>query len=217
MIINFYIFKTMKFATIATLVPLVMAQQELELAKPEAKLTEALLRAISNPEKHSAKATDHAAFQIDEWAKNFRNSLGLDNLKDSKVKGLACSACKAAMKPATVLDNEYVVSGLEWLTKEICEALHIEGGDPSVCKGAINTMAGYLLPALVNGPLSPQHVCDEQMGVCSDVTIKELDVNAYVQKRLSEKPDIIKNNDFIDNIYKKIKADPNERKIRRSI
>ena len=134
-------------------------------------MTEALMRAISNPEKHSAKATDHAAFHLGEAAKSLKASLGLDKLTDPKYKGIACSACKAAMKPATILDNKTVMSGLEWLTKEICEALHIEGGDPSVCKGAINTMAGYLLPALVNGPLSAQHMCDEDLGVCEDFVI----------------------------------------------
>jgi len=183
-------------------------------------MSEALKRAIAHPEKHSAKAADEAAYNIAYMAKNMKTLLGLDKLQDPKykdVKGIACSACKAAMEPATILDNKSVMTGLEWLTKEICEAFHIEGGDPSVCKGAIDTMANYLLPALVNGPLSAQAVCDESMGVCSSPVIKELSVDAYVKQRLDSKPDAISNNDFLDKIYAKIKADTSERKIRRSI
>jgi len=38
-----------------------------------------------------------------------------------------------------------------------------------------------------------------------------------VQKRLDAKPDIIKNNTFVDDLYRKIKADPNTRETVRSI
>ena len=131
---------------------------------------------------------------------------------------LACSACKVSLDPSTfLLTNPTAREVMEWLTKEICIKLKIEGGDPSVCKGAINTMADYLLPALALGPLSPQTFCDEFMGVCKSPVIDELSADAFAAKRISEKPDIIKNNDFVDNIYKKIKADPNPRPIRRSI
>ena len=55
------------------------------------------------------------------------------------------------------------------------------------------------------------------MGVCKSPVIDELSADAFAAKRISEKPDIIKNNDFVDNLYKKIKADPNPRSIKRSI
>lgn len=86
-----------------------------------------------------------------------------------------------------------------------------------MCKGAIDTMANFLLPALAQGPLSPQTFCDEFMGVCKSPVIDELSADAFAAKRISEKPEIIKNNDFVDNIYKKIKADPNPRSIKKSI
>lgn len=209
--------KFTKMAALAALAAEAQAAGTQGLADPQSIMAEALKRAIAHPEKHSAKAADEAAYNIAYMAKNMKTLLGLDKLQDPQYKGMACSACKVAMEPATILDNKSVMTGLEWLTKEICEAFHIEGGDPSVCKGAIDTMANYLLPALVNGPLSAQAVCDESMGVCSSPVIKELSVDAYVKQRLDSKPDAISNNDFLDKIYAKINADPSERKIRRSI
>jgi len=83
-------------------------------------MAEALKRAIAHPEKHSAKAADAAAYNIAYMAKNMTTLLGLDKLQDPKYKGIACSACKLTMEPATILDNKSVMTGLEWLTKEIC-------------------------------------------------------------------------------------------------
>ena len=78
-------------------------------------------------------------------------------------------------------------------------------------------MGPYLLPAIANGELSPNRVCNEYFHFCSEPDIQELSLPAFVERVLSDKPDIIKNNDFIQNIYKQIAADPNQRKIVRSI
>ena len=43
--------------------------------------------------------------------------------------------------------------------------------------------------------------------MCPKPDIKELDIEAYVFKVLSEKPDIIKDNNFVDEIYEKIAND----------
>jgi hypothetical protein len=93
----------------------------------------------------------------------------------------------------------------------------IEGGERSVCSGAVKMMADELLPAIAQGILSPQRICDEYLHLCPKPDIEELDVEAYVYKQLSEKPDIIKNNDFMDKIYQKIAADKNDRKTIKSI
>ena len=53
--------------------------------------------------------------------------------------------------------------------------------------------------------------------MCPKPDIEELDVQAYVFKQLSEKPEIIKNNDFVDKIYQKIAAEKNNRKTIKSI
>ena len=78
-------------------------------------------------------------------------------------------------------------------------------------------MAKSLLPAIAGGILSTQRVCDEYLHLCPKPDIKELDIEAYVFKVLSEKPDIIKDNNFVDEIYEKIANDKSQRKTIKSI
>jgi len=55
------------------------------------------------------------------------------------------------------------------------------------------------------------------MHLCETPDIGQLDVNDYVKKVLSDKPESIKNNDFVDSLYDKIKSDKNERPTIRQI
>lgn len=84
------------------------------------------------------------------------------------------------MQPARILDNKAVMTGIEWLLKEICVELHIKDADSSVCQGVIDRMASFIIPALVHGPLSAEYMCDENLGLCDDPVIEEMDVNEYV-------------------------------------
>jgi len=120
------------------------------------------------------------SYSVAYVAQHFKALLGVEKLKDSKFKGVACAACKVATEPARVLDNKAVMTGIEWLLKEICIELHIMDADSSVCQGVIDRMASFILPALVKGPLSAQYICDENLGLCDDPVIAELDVNEYV-------------------------------------
>lgn len=62
---------------------------------------------------------------------------------------MACGLCKVGLKPLDwFFENTTIRSGLEKIALSVCINRKIEGGIPSVCKGAINTMAGDLLPAL---------------------------------------------------------------------
>jgi hypothetical protein len=101
----------------------------------------------------------------------------------------------------------------------ICEHYKIEGGIPSVCKGAIDMMSLDLLPSVADGILSSQRICDETLGFCKNPKIIEKPVDQDVKRILSTKPDFLNNNDYVDQLYEKIKNDPNkdQRKVRRSI
>ena len=78
-------------------------------------------------------------------------------------------------------------------------------------------MADSLLPALAEGILSSQRVCTEYLNLCDTPNITQLDVNEYVTRVLSDKPESIKNNDFVDSLYDKIKNDKNKRATIRQI
>ena len=50
--------------------------------------------------------------------------------------------------PDFILNNKVSRGMLETVIADICHYLGIEGGEKSVCTGAVDTMADYLLPAL---------------------------------------------------------------------
>jgi len=93
----------------------------------------------------------------------------------------------------------------------------IYGGVKSVCSGAVEIMSLSVLPALAEGVLSPQRVCDETFHLCSDPVIDELSADKFVERVIGSKPESLKNNDFVDNLYKKIKEDTSPRPIIRSV
>lgn len=115
------------------------------------------------------------------------------------------------------LNSSTIRSILEKAIGDLCVEFDIEGGEKAVCHGAVNTMADSLLPAIAEGILSSQRVCTEYMHLCDSPDIGQLDVNDYVKKVLSDKPESIKNNDFVDSLYDKIKSDKNERPTIRQI
>ena len=64
--------------------------------------------------------------------------------------------CTDSLAPIDfLLQDKKVMAVLDFIALLVCEKMKIEGGMPSVCKGAIDMMSAYLLPALANGPLSP--------------------------------------------------------------
>ena len=119
--------------------------------------------------------------------------------------------------PQSILLNKTITEILEKLATHICISFGIEGGEKAVCQGAVSTMANSLLPAIAEGIMSPQRICDEYLHLCGSPHITEQNVDDYVSNLLASKPEIIKNNDFVDNLYKKIASDPNKRETVRAI
>jgi hypothetical protein len=97
---------------------------------------------------------------------------------ESKV---ACNMCTRALGPLDwFLENPTAQAVMDDIAEQICIKEGIEGGKKSVCDGAIVMMTKSLLPAMTEGILSPQRICDELLHVCKSPTIKELDADAYV-------------------------------------
>ena len=66
-------------------------------------------------------------------------------------------------------------------------------------------MGDVIVPTLTNFVLSPDYLCAKIIESCDDVDFIELDAKEYVTRILKDKPDIIKNDDFIDSLYGKMK------------
>ena len=73
-------------------------------------------------------------------------------------------------------------------------------------------MADVILPQLTEGVFSPMYACSRLTGFCSSPTFRTLDPEEYISKILSDKPDIIKDNDYVNKEYEKINADKKKRK-----
>ena len=94
---------------------------------------------------------------------------------------LTCDFCQAALvTPDFILENKEIRKVMELVAIELCVSLDIEGGERSVCSGAVKMMAESLLPSIAEGILSPQRVCDELLHLCPKPDVKELDVEAFV-------------------------------------
>ena len=51
------------------------------------------------------------------------------------------------------------------------------------------------------------YFCEISVNACDQTHYKQMGVQDYADRVLADKPDIIKNNDFIDQLYKQIERD----------
>ena len=89
--------------------------------------------------------------------------------------------------------------------------------DINVCKGAIKEMEDIIIPVLTQSVFSPDYFCGEFLGYCTDENYYVFYAEAWVEQLLSTKPDIIKDNNYLNNIYKQIAASPQPRKTIRAV
>jgi hypothetical protein len=80
------------------------------------------------------------------------------------------------------------------LAELICHK--VESTNNTVCPGAVHEMGIIILPVLTNFTLSPDYMCNKVKPLCNEIEYKELNDTEFVERILSDKPDIIKNNDF---------------------
>ena len=86
-----------------------------------------------------------------------------------------------------------------------------------VCEGRSKQVAANLVPALTQGVFSPLRICNEVLKVCTEPTVTTLDEDEFVRRQLDAKPEEIKNNDYIDNLYRQIRQSKEERPTVRSV
>lgn len=123
---------------------------------------------------------------------------------------ITCSACHAGMNSINwVLSRDNVRNAAEYLISYGC-SYFLNG---TVCSGAVHEMGDVLVPQLTEFLLTGDYSCSRLFGFCGNPTWVTLNSEDYVRRVISEKPDIIKNNDFIDNLYKEIKNDTNPRDV----
>jgi len=84
------------------------------------------------------------------------------------------------------------------------------GMDKLVCRGAVHTMISTIMNELPEFLTSPRYFCGRVTGACSN-PYKVLDPKLFIDRVVKDKPDEIKENNFIDNLYEEITSDPHPR------
>lgn len=160
----------------------------------------------------TAGVVNTALRNIKDWQKQAKDGgsiFGLERQLGSIWQNkITCTACHASMDSFDwVLSRDILRSSLESVASYGCSFFM----DAPVCYGAVHEMGDVLFPQLTEFVLTGEYSCSRFFGFCSSPSWITLDHNDYVHRMISEKPDIIKNNDFIDNLYEEIKNDPKER------
>jgi len=73
-------------------------------------------------------------------------------------------------------------------------------------------MGDVIIPSLANFLLGPDYFCSRLLQVCDSPKFTVLKEKVDIDRILSDKPDKIKKNDFLNKIYDTIAANPQKRK-----
>ena len=84
----------------------------------------------------------------------------------------------------------------------------------NVCAGAITSMGDVLIPQITKMLFTGKYACSRFFGTCSTPQWRTINSEGFVRRIIADKPEVIKNNDYIDNLYKQIKNDTKRDTIR---
>ena len=115
-----------------------------------------------------------------------------------------------------LLNSKGIQKDLEAFSTYICYTF-VETQNGTVCESAVKIMGDVLLPVVAHSILSADYVCHKLFGFCPSPDYVEHPASVDVARILAGKPDSIKNNDYLNKIYAKIRDDPNPRKIVRTV
>ena len=128
-----------------------------------------------------------------------------DVLEAIKLKG--CMGCTAGINLFDkVMKEEWVQNALLFVASEICTVFKITK-PTSICPQIVNQYGQVLLDVVFNELITRDRICNESMGLCTHPRIEQIDVRDVVNNILATKPESLKNDDFIDNIYEQIKQE----------
>ena len=143
-------------------------------------------------------------------AKAGTSILGLEqNLGILWQNDLTCATCSATINSIGSLLS---LSVFEYATERIIVYFCSYSIRYEVCDGTIREMGDSVWSGLTGHILRSDFVCARAFGFCSKPKFKYLDNDAYIARVLKDKPDFIKNNDYVDKQYEMIRNDTKPRK-----
>lgn len=92
---------------------------------------------------------------------------------------------------------------------EVCESDLLNVDDKmNVCPTMVTMMTDPVLGMIANGLLTPIRICNELLGFCNKPSIETLEVADFQARVLADKPTEIKDDDYINKMYRSIYEDP---------
>jgi hypothetical protein len=86
--------------------------------------------------------------------------------------------------------------------------------DPGVCRGLLRRLGGRVVDALSNSILSPDYFCEELAPTCVESGFVQEGHTPYIERVLSDKPNTLKSNDYLNKLYKDIKGKTDRARVR---
>jgi hypothetical protein len=90
-----------------------------------------------------------------------------------------------------------------FMAETLCPAVSMNA---SVCAGGAEIIGGSLLHALSQAILDPVYFCTNTLSMCNQSQYTYYHAEEFVNEILETKPDIIKNNDYLNKLYKNISS-----------
>lgn len=136
----------------------------------------------------------------------------MDAEASNQIVDWACLGCSGLTSLASYLfDTDLVWWISEHLLTVVCIWTGFVGDRFKVCPMMIDQFYTPAVPVITDYLLTRDRICTETLGICSTPTIQKIDLETVVNNILATKPLSIRDDNFIDNLYAEIAADPNPR------
>jgi len=148
-----------------------------------------------------------SAQQFDGFAMNtfFGEQVLTDFVEGIKLK--SCLGCTAAVNSVdSFAKTEWFTDTLLSIASKVCTTFHI-ATPTTICPQIVHQYGSVLLDVVFNEIITRDRICNESMGVCTHPTIEQIDVRDVVNEILATKPDYLKDDDYLNNLYEQIKQE----------
>eukprot|EP00347_Sterkiella_histriomuscorum_P016021 403354796 len=154
--------------------------------------------------KVQTPATQNKMKDLQENGKNFPDHTPQSPYINKSGNLLSCSLCKVGMSAFdSVFKSAKSTDIIESVATTVCEDF-IMTQNGTVCHGAVKEMADIIVPVLTESVLDPDYFCSEFLGQCSSNNFYAFQAEQFVNDLIKSKPDIIKDNNYVNNLYQQI-------------
>ena len=101
----------------------------------------------------------------------------------------------------SLLEVGFVHKGILGIAALVCEIGSTLGHRLTVCPEFVTQFGDPMFTVFEDYLFTRDRICNERLGLCESPIITELDLNTVVDNILATKPESLKNDDFIQNMY----------------